>query len=261
MSVIDRQKLPDMGEIWHKSLGWQPNDQQKQQFQQLYEEIVSGNRKLNLTRITAPMDFWEKHLWDSLAGMVYLGLAAEVEKRQPLAVIDIGTGAGFPGIPVAIALPCWTVTLLDSTRKKIGFLKSLRTRLGMENVKTLTGRAEEIGQQKLHREAYDIAFTRAVGPASVCAEYALPLLKTGGLAILYRGRWSEEDSLALQPAVTKLGGKIESIKELTTPISKSIRHCVYLRKLSNPVSEREENHFEAAINYCFNYPNRADNCL
>ena len=229
--MTETQLLPELGELWQKTLGWQPDDRQQQQFQKLYEEILAGNRKLNLTRITAPMDFWEKHLWDSLAGIEYLGLAAEIEKRQPRTAIDIGTGAGFPGIPVAIALPYWTVTLLDSTRKKVTFLESLRTRLGIENLKTLTGRAEEIGQHKSHREVYDIALIRAVGTASVCAEYALPLLKTGGLAILYRGHWSDEDSSALQPAAVKLGSKIESIEALTTPLTGSIRHCIYLRKL------------------------------
>ena len=229
--MTETQLLPELGELWQKTLGWQPDDRQQQQFQRLYEEILVGNRKLNLTRITAPMDFWEKHLWDSLAGIEYLRLAAEIEKRQPRTAIDIGTGAGFPGIPVAIALPYWTVTLLDSTRKKVTFLESLRTRLGIENLKTLTGRVEEIGQHKSHREVYDIALIRAVGTAPVCAEYALPLLKTGGLAILYRGHWSDEDSSALQPAAVKLGSKIESIEALKTPLTGSIRHCIYLRKL------------------------------
>ncbi len=229
--MTETQLLPELGELWQKTLGWQPDDRQQQQFQRLYEEILAGNRKLNLTRITAPMDFWEKHLWDSLAGIEYLGLAAESEKRQSRTAIDIGTGAGFPGIPVAIALPYWTVTLLDSTRKKVTFLESLRTRLGIENLKTLTGRVEEIGQQKFHREVYDIALIRAVGTASVCAEYALPLLKTGGLAILYRGHWSDEDNSDLQPAAVKLGSKIESIEALKTPLTGSIRHCIYLRKL------------------------------
>jgi len=103
--------------------------------------------------------------------------------------------------------------------------------LVIENATTSTGRAEEIGQQIQHRQSYDIALVRAVAPASVCAEYALPLLKLGGLGILYRGQWTEEETQALQPAVEKLGGAIESVEEFTTPVSNSQRTCLYLRKV------------------------------
>lgn len=232
MSEIEAQRLPDMGEIWQKTMGWQPNSEQQDQFQQLYEEILSGNRQLNLTRITEPIEFWEKHLWDSLRGIAPLGLAGRVEQKQSQSVIDIGTGAGFPGIPVAIALPTCTITLLDSTRKKVRFLETLLPQLGINNATTLIGRAEQIGQQRSHRESYDIALVRAVGAASICAEYALPFLKTDGMAVLYRGHWGDEDTKALLPAVEQLGGATESIEEFMTPLSTSIRHCIYLRKLS-----------------------------
>jgi 16S rRNA (guanine527-N7)-methyltransferase len=235
--MASRQQLPTLEEVWQKTLGWQPNPKQHEQFQQLYEEILAGNRQFNLTRITEPSEFWEKHLWDSLVGLSGLGISQELEKNQNLAAIDIGTGAGFPGIPIAITLPCWTITLLDSTRKKINFLKNITTKLNLENIKTLVGRAEEIGQNALHRQAYDLALIRAVGEASVCAEYALPLLKIGGLAILYRGHWRDRDRSSLQSAADKLGGNIESVTELVTPLSQSIRHCVYLRKLSPTPSQ------------------------
>jgi 16S rRNA (guanine527-N7)-methyltransferase len=226
------QQLPALEEIWQTTLGWQPDKKQQEQFQQLYEEIVIGNRQFNLTRITEPSEFWEKHLWDSLAGLSGLGIANELEAGQTLSVIDVGTGAGFPGIPIAIALPFWTVTLLDSTRKKMAFLSGLITKLDLKNIQTLIGRAEEIGQNPLHRQAYNLALIRAVGEDSVCAEYALPLLKIGGLAILYRGHWDEKDNLSLQLAAKKLGGKIERVTEFVTPLSQSIRHCIYLRKVS-----------------------------
>ena len=115
-----KQLLPKLEEVWQPTLQWQPDFEQQQQFQQLYEEILAGNRQLNLTRITAPEEFWEKHLWDSLAAMKWLGKIVEIEKtKSPQQVIDIGTGAGFPGIPVAIAFPLSQVTLLDATRKKL----------------------------------------------------------------------------------------------------------------------------------------------
>jgi 16S rRNA (guanine527-N7)-methyltransferase len=234
---MDIQNLPILEEIWQTTLGWQPDEIQQKKFQQLYEEILIGNRQLNLTRITEPNEFWEKHLWDSLAGLSGLGIANELEMQQKLSAIDIGTGAGFPGVPMAILFPFWQITLLDSTRKKVSFLSDLTIKLNLKNIKTLIGRAEEIGQDSLHREAYDLAFIRAVGNASVCAEYALPTLKIGGLAILYRGHWSDRDNLSLQAAANKLGGKIERIIELITPLSQSIRHCIYLRKISPTPSQ------------------------
>ncbi|MBW4676759.1 MAG: 16S rRNA (guanine(527)-N(7))-methyltransferase RsmG [Desmonostoc geniculatum HA4340-LM1] len=223
--------LPEMAEIWQQTLNWQPTVQQQVQFQKLYELILEGNRQLNLTRITDPQEFWEKHLWDSLRGI------APQEQfisslQEGASVIDIGTGAGFPGIPVTITAPNSTMTLMDSTRKKIIFIEKILTELALTNAKTLVGRAEEIGQQPKHRQAYDIALIRAVGTVSVCAEYTLPLLKQGGLAIIYRGNWTEDETTALQNAVKQLGGVIEAIEKFVTPLSTSIRHCVYLRKVA-----------------------------
>jgi 16S rRNA (guanine527-N7)-methyltransferase len=127
--------------------------------------------------------------------------------------------------------------LLDSTGKKIAFLETILSALAMKNGKTLLGRAEEIGQQRQHRENYDVAVIRAVSNVSVCAEYALPLVKKGGLAIIYRGSWSEAENESLETAVSQLGGEIELIEEFTTPLSQSMRHCLYLRKVANtPIS-------------------------
>ena len=226
--------LPEMVEVWQQTLKWQPNKKQQQTFQHLYEEILLGNRQLNLTRITEPEEFWEKHLWDSLRGVA--PLLQSVNSNQT--IIDIGTGAGFPGLPVAIALPQNSLTLLDSTRKKINFLEQLITQLELKNVKTLIGRAEVIGKQFQHRQSYDIALIRAVGSASLCAEYALPFLKVGGLAILYRGHWTDEDTQVLKPVIEQLGAVIESIEQFTTPLSNSVRHCLYLRRLRSPTSDR-----------------------
>lgn len=237
MGETEKSLLPEMADLWQQTLNWQPTAEQQCQFQHLYELILEGNRQLNLTRITEPLEFWEKHLWDSLRGIAPLLPSSVVEDEvasgQPMQrVIDIGTGAGFPGIPVAIALARWTVTLLDSTRKKITFLNTLLAQLNIQNADTVTGRAEEVGQLTHHRQTYDIALVRALGSAAVCAEYALPLLKPGGLAVLYRGNWTAAETESLQSAVDQLGGVIESTEGFTTPLSQSIRHCLYLRKIA-----------------------------
>jgi len=216
-----------IAQAWQETLGWQLTAAQNCQFERLYEQILAGNRQLNLTRITEPQEFGEKHLWDSLRGV-----ARVLSVPEPLRVIDIGTGGGFPGLPVAIARPDWPVTLLDSTRKKIAFLQALLTPLGLDQVRTLCDRAESVGQHPNHREQYDLALIRAVGPAAVCAEYALPLVKIGGLAVLYRGQWQAEETEALRPAVAQLGGQVEAIEAFKTPLSHSDRHCLYLRKVT-----------------------------
>ncbi|MEH2335050.1 16S rRNA (guanine(527)-N(7))-methyltransferase RsmG [Nostoc sp.] len=224
--------LPEMAEIWQQTLNWEPTTQQQAQFQRLYELILEGNRQLNLTRITDPQEFWEKHLWDSLRGIAPQGQFIPSLQKGAF-VIDIGTGAGFPGIPVIITAPNCQITLMDSIQKKITFIEKILTELALTNTKTLVGRSEEIGQQPQHRQAYDIALIRAVGTASVCAEYALPLLKQSGLAVIYRGNWTEEETTVLQNAVNQLGGVIELIEKFTTPLSDSIRHCLYVRKVAN----------------------------
>ncbi|NJP11231.1 MAG: 16S rRNA (guanine(527)-N(7))-methyltransferase RsmG, partial [Leptolyngbyaceae cyanobacterium RU_5_1] len=150
----------------------------------------------------------------------------------PASVIDIGTGAGFPGIPIAIVQPTWTLTLLDSTRKKVDFLKHLLATLQLSNAVAVADRVEQIGLHAKYRGRYDLALVRAVGAASVCAEYALPLLKLGGLAVLYRGHWTDQDTAILKPVAELLGGEIERVEGFMTPITRSDRHCLYLRKVA-----------------------------
>ncbi|MEB3357782.1 MAG: 16S rRNA (guanine(527)-N(7))-methyltransferase RsmG [Synechococcales bacterium] len=239
--------LPDATDHWQTTLHWQPSPFQQEQFQQLYHGILAGNQTLNLTRITAPDEFWEKHLWDSLSGIrAFLSEAASPETSVPeaagpppvpLRLIDIGTGAGFPGLPVAIAHPSWTVTLLDATRKKVAFLETLVATLGLENVTCLAERVEALGQQPRHRETYELALVRAVAPAPVGVEYALPLLKVGGTAVLYRGQWSDSETDELRPVVERLGGVIQAIKRLQTPLTGGDRHLIHLQKVTSTPRE------------------------
>ncbi|MGF1499473.1 MAG: 16S rRNA (guanine(527)-N(7))-methyltransferase RsmG [Elainellaceae cyanobacterium] len=238
--------LPDHASLWQATLGWQPSPAQQAQFQRLYHGILAGNQTLNLTRITAPDEFWEKHLWDSLSGIrPLLPDAAAPETASPpepvtpapVRVIDIGTGAGFPGLPVAIAHPHWTMTLLDATRKKIAFLEKLVVTLGLENIACLADRAEALGQQSDQRATYDLALVRAVAPAPVGVEYALPLLKVGGAAVLYRGQWSALETDELRPVVQRLGGEVQTIEQLQTPLTGGDRHLIHLQKVASTPAE------------------------
>lgn len=232
MTETSSSLLPEMLTIWQETLNWQPTAEQQQSFQKLFELILEFNQQLNLTRLTDAQEFWEKHLWDSLRGIAPL-LSGKISISLNAKWIDIGTGAGFPGVPIALILPDSTVTLLDSTRKKITALTTMVEQLNIKNTVPLVGRAEEIGQQRTYRENYDFALLRAVAPVSVCAEYSLPLLTTGGLAILYRGHWTSEEEKELNAALKQLGGSLESVEVFKTPLTDSIRHCLYLRKVNS----------------------------
>lgn len=226
--------LPVNPDLWQQTLGWQPSEAEQEKLQALYQGVVEGNTKLNLTRLTEPTEFWEKHLWDSLRalrpwlkGDLPLG-----KPEQTAKMIDIGTGGGFPGIPAAIVFPQSQVTLLDSTRKKMVFLQQLVSDMQLPNVKTATDRAEVAGQKEAHRNKYDLALIRAVGPATVCAEYCLPMVRYGGMAVLYRGQWSVEEAEALQEAVHLLGAEVTEVDAFETPLSQGTRHCIYLKKIA-----------------------------
>jgi 16S rRNA (guanine527-N7)-methyltransferase len=216
----------DLDELWQQTSIWNPDNRQRSQLQALYTAVVTANQNLNLTRITTAEDFWEKHLWDSIRGVGKL-----IEDPRSLSAIDIGTGAGFPGLPLAIARSDWQLTLVDSTAKKVGFISTCAPEIELTNVYPVVGRIESLGQDDRYRENYDLALLRAVAAANVCAEYALPLVKVGGLAILYRGNWTEEEQIGLEVAAAKLGGEIAEIDRFNTPISNSIRHCICLRKI------------------------------
>ena len=222
-------QLPIFEDIWLDSLQWQPNQEQLDKWEKLYQEIILINRQINLTRITEPQDFWEKHLWDSLAGVIGLDF---LNYEDSLKVIDIGTGAGFPGLPISIIFPDWKLILLDSTRKKIKVINLFLEALELHNCTTFIGRAEEVGHLPEHREMYDLALIRAVGEPSVCAEYVLPFLKLGGIGVLYRGNWQTEEELNLKAALKQLGGKLILVKHFNTPLTQSIRHFIYVKKVA-----------------------------
>ena len=227
-------QLPTFNDIWQDSLQWQPTQEQLEQWEQLYQEIILINRQINLTRITEPNDFLEKHLWDSLAGVIGLDF---LNYEDSLKVVDIGTGAGFPGLPISIIFPHWQLTLLDSTRKKINVIKLFLEALKLNNSQTFIGRAEDIGHIPEHREQYDLGLIRAVGEPSVCAEYVLPFLKVGGIGVLYRGNWQKEEEINLNNALKQLGGKLILVKQFETPLTKSIRHFIYVEKITK-ISEQ-----------------------
>lgn len=226
--------LPHYPDHWQASLNWQPDDLLLQRFQALYDALQQANQQLNLTRITAPEDFWEKHLWDSLQGV---GAWLTESSSSPQRVIDIGTGGGFPGLPVALVFPQWSITLLDATQKKIVALTDLYQALGFSNVVAKAQRVEALAHQPDQRETYDLALLRAIAGANTGAEYALPLLRLGGQAVLYRGQWSQAEETSLAAILPDLGGEIVAVQASTTPLTGALRHNILLTKVS-PTPDR-----------------------
>jgi 16S rRNA (guanine527-N7)-methyltransferase len=226
--------LPHYPDHWQASLNWQPDTRLLQHFQALYDALQQANQQLNLTRITAPEDFWEKHLWDSLQGV---GAWLTGPFSSPQRVIDIGTGGGFPGLPVALVFPQWSITLLDATQKKIAALTDLYQALGLSNVVARAQRVEALAHQPDQRETYDLALLRAISGANTSAEYALPLLKLGGQAVLYRGQWSRAEEASLAAILPGLGGEIAAVQASTTPLTGALRHNIRLSKVS-PTPDR-----------------------
>ena len=179
------------------------NDKQVEQFIKFYELLVEWNKVMNLTGITEWDEVLEKHFLDSIS------LIRAIDLNQELTVMDMGTGAGFPGIPLKIAFPNLKVTLADSLNKRVLFLQEVIDALKLEGIEAIHGRAEDLARDKTYREQYDLSVSRAVANLSTLSEYCLPFVKLGGQFISYKSGEVEEEVNISKSAVFLLGGKIK----------------------------------------------------
>jgi 16S rRNA (guanine527-N7)-methyltransferase len=207
-------------------LGIQLNQTQIDAFDLYARELVEWNQRFNLTSITAPEQIRSKHLLDSLS--CWLALRQAPHGR----VIDVGAGAGFPGLPLKILKPEMQLTLVEATVKKAGFLEHMVQVLGLRDVGVVARRAEEVGQMGEHREAYDWAVARAVAPLAVLAEYLLPLAKVGGRMLAQKGRGAKEEIEAAKNAIEKLGGEKIDLMPVTIPGLHEERWLVVIEKIA-----------------------------
>ena len=185
--------------------------------------LLEWNEKMNLTAITDPREVVLKHFADSLTALSVLPAG------KTLRVADVGTGAGFPGLPLAIAAPAWEVTLMDALQKRVKFLEAVTDALGMEKVACLHLRAEDAGKSPAHREQYDAVVSRAVARLSVLAEYALPLVRVGGMFVALKGPAVGEEAEDARTAIRRLGGEITGVKDAAIPFTE-LRHTLVLVK-------------------------------
>lgn len=209
-------------------LGVELTPAQLEMFQTYYEELVAWNQRVNLTTITAHADVQIRHFADSLAVLLALG---GDDLGDQASLVDIGSGAGFPGLPLKIARPTWHVTLVESVRKKTQFLEHMIDILGLEKVDVVWARAEAVGQNPRYRERFDIAVARAVADVAVLVEYALPLLRIGGRFVAQKGTDPRDELRAAENAIAVLGGKYESTLPYRLPATDEPLHLVVIEKM------------------------------
>ena len=219
MSKIFESKLNELGIIL--------DDKQKQQFVKFYELLVEWNKVMNLTGITEYEEVNEKHFVDSLS------IVKAVDMNSVESVIDIGTGAGFPGIPLKIAFPHLKVVLLDSLNKRLNFLNTVIDELELTDIKTIHGRAEDFAKQTDYREQFDLCVSRAVANLATLSEYCIPYVEMDGLFVPYKSGEIAEELEQSKKAVHVLGGKIEDIVKFQLPGTEIGRSFVKIRKVQN----------------------------
>ncbi len=218
-SDIQREQLRSGAAVWGLTL----EDAVLARFAHFADLLEEGSRRLNLTRVP-PEEFATLHFLDSLA------LAAIVTPKPGATLLDVGTGAGFPGLPLALVYPRLHVTLMDGTRKKLDFLDEAITALGLTNVTTLHGRAEEIARLPLHRQRYDLVTARAVAKMPQLVQWLLPLVRPGGLAVAYKSRETDMEIAEADETLQKLGGNREPTVEVALPGTEIVRRLIPMRR-------------------------------
>lgn len=219
---MEKQKFNQIIKEYAKEISIELDDKKVEQFYMYMELLLEWNEKINLTAITKPEEVILKHFIDSLT---------IINKIKPnTKIVDVGTGAGFPGIPIKIVKEDVEIVLVDSLNKRIHFLDEVIQKLGLTKIETIHSRAEELGRNKKIRETFDYATSRAVANLSTLSEYLMPFVKVGGNVIAMKGSEIEEELQKAQKAISILGGEVIAIEKFILPKSDIKRHIVTIKK-------------------------------
>lgn len=205
-------------------LGIKQDQNQLERFHKFYQLLIEWNKVMNLTGITEYEDVMEKHFVDSLS------IIKAIDLSGIHTVIDVGTGAGFPGIPLKIAFPHLRVVLLDSLNKRIKFLDEVIFQLGLTEIRTIHGRAEEYARKEEYREQFDLCVSRAVANLSTLSEYCLPYIQVGGMFVPYKSGEIDDEVEQSKKAVRILGGNIKEVMKFELPGTDIHRSFVLIHK-------------------------------
>lgn len=201
------------------------NGDQIEMFKTYYDLLIDRNSNINLTAITERDEVIIKHFVDSIL------ICKEIDFNKEVSIIDIGTGAGFPGIPIKILNPKCRIVLLDSLKKRVRFLEEVIGVLGLKNIQCLHGRAEDVARETKYRGCFDYSVSRAVANLSTLSEYSIPFLKPGGKFISYKSDKAEDEINSSKKAIKILGSKIISVKDIELPHSDIIRKFVIIENI------------------------------
>jgi 16S rRNA (guanine527-N7)-methyltransferase len=216
--------MPDFAQSVQQMLGISLSGQQLQQFDTYARELIEWNQRFNLTSITDADAIYTKHFLDSLSCWLAL-------REAPGSVVDVGAGAGFPGLPLKILQPEMQLTLVEATAKKTGFLTHIVQVLGLTVVQVVAQRAEDVGQDPGQRAGYDWAVARAVAPLATLAEYLLPLVRVGGFSLAQKAKGAQQELDEAANAVAKLGGEVHRTLQVEVPGLSEERWLVVLKKI------------------------------
>jgi 16S rRNA (guanine527-N7)-methyltransferase len=214
-----------------KDMGLAYDEESLRKFQRYMELILEWNEKVNLTSIIDPNEFVKKHYVDSIA------ICSFSQMKEAQSIIDVGTGAGFPGIPLAILYPDKKFLLMDSLSKRIRIIEEIAGEIGLQNVNFRHGRAEELAQEKEYREQFDLCVSRAVANLAVLSEYCLPFVRVGGRFAAYKTGAAEEELNESLHAIELLGGRLEENKQLNIKGYDLDHRIIFIKKVKKTLSK------------------------